>query len=337
MIRMDSTISEIPIPAVMYFTEDAVRQHLPWRSLVQAIESKLGQPDVVAPQRLSFDLGAPKGLQSGRLLIMPSWNAETMVGIKTVVYRPDNLSVGLPTHGASYVLMNARSGLVEAVLEAHELTTRRTAAVSALAARYLARAGSARLLIVGSGPVAHALANAHATLRPLESIQVFGRTRSRLDAMITALQNEGIRATHCDDLRAATQHADIICVATSSTEPLIKGEWLRPGVHIDLIGSFTPAMREVDDVLMHRADAIWVDTLAAARESGDLIGPIAAGMIHEQDIRGDLRKLVAGETSKRRSESDITVFKAVGLALCDLAAAELVVSQATRLAPQTFS
>jgi len=312
----------------MYFTEDAVRQHLPWRLLAEAIESKVSQPDVVAPRRLSFELGAPGGRQSGRLLIMPSWNAETMVGIKTVVYRPDNLSVGLPTHGANYVLVNARSGLVEAVLEAHELTTRRTAAVSALAARYLARGGSGRLLIVGSGPVAHALASAHATSRTLESIQVFGRTRSRLDAMITALQNEGIRATRCDDLRAATQHADIICVATSSTEPLIKGEWLLPGVHVDLIGSFTPAMREVDDALIGRADAIWVDSLVAAQESGDLVGPIAAGVIREQDIRGDLRQLVAGETRKRRSESDITVFKAVGLALCDLAAAELVVRQA---------
>jgi ornithine cyclodeaminase/alanine dehydrogenase-like protein (mu-crystallin family) len=319
---------------MLYFTEEAVRQHLPWRSLAQAIESKVGQPDVAAPRRLSFELGASEGLQSGRLLIMPSWNAEAMVGIKTVVYRPDNLNAGLPTHGANYLLMNARSGLVEAVLEAHELTTRRTAAVSALAARYLARGGSGRLLIVGSGPVAHALADAHASLRPLESIQVFGRTRSRLDAMITALQNEGIGATRCDDLRAATQHADIICMATSSTEPLIKGEWLRPGVHIDLIGSFTPAMREVDDVLMRRADAIWVDTLAAAQESGDLVGPIAAGVIREQDICGDLGKLVAGETTKRRSESDITVFKAVGLALCDLAAAELVVSRATPEAPR---
>jgi ornithine cyclodeaminase/alanine dehydrogenase-like protein (mu-crystallin family) len=313
---------------VKFFTEEAVREHLPWGSLAQAIESKVRQPDVVAPRRLSFELGVTEGPQPGRLLIMPSWNADTLIGIKTVVYRPDNLRVGLPTHGANYLLVNARSGEVEAVLEAHELTTRRTAAVSALAARYLARSGSRRLLIVGSGPVAHQLASAHAALRSLESIMVFGRTRSRVDAVITALEREGIGATRCDDLQAATQRADIICMATSSTEPLIKGKWLRPGAHVDLIGSFTPSMREVDDDLIDRADAIWVDTLVAAQESGDLTGPIAAGVIGEYDIEGDLRMLVGDEMPKRRTETDITVFKAVGLAICDFAAAELVLNSA---------
>jgi alanine dehydrogenase len=309
---------------VKFFNEDAVRERLPWGPLAEAIESKFRQPAVVAPRRLSFELGVTE--QPGRLLIMPSWNADTMIGIKTVVYRPDNLGVGLPTHGANYILVNARSGVLEAVLEAHELTTRRTAAVSALAARYLARSGSRHLLIVGSGPVAHQLASAHATLRSTESIAVFGRTRSRVNAVITALGQEGIHATRCDDLQAAAQRADIICMATSSTEPLIKGAWLRPGVHVDLVGSFTPSMREVDDDLIDRADAIWVDTLVAAQEAGDLVGPIAAGLIAEHDIDGDLRMLVGDRTPKRRSETDITVFKAVGLSICDFAAAELVLN-----------
>jgi ornithine cyclodeaminase len=157
---------------------------------------------------------------------------------------------------------------------------------------------------------------------------LFGRTRSRVDALITELEREGIAATRCDDLQAATQRADIICMATSSTEPLIKGKWLRPGVHVDLIGSFTPSMREVDDDLIDRADAIWVDTLAAAQESGDLVGPIAAGVIGDYDIEGDLRMLVGDGASKRRAETDITVFKAVGLAICDFAAAELALNSA---------
>jgi alanine dehydrogenase len=313
---------------VKFFTEESVREHLPWGSLAEAIERKVRQPDVVAPRRLSFELEVTQGPQPGRLLIMPAWNADTLIGIKTVVYRPDNERLRLPTHGANYLLVNARSGEVEAVFEAHELTTRRTAAVSALAARYLARSESRRLLIVGAGPVAHQLASAHSALRSLESIMLFGRTRSRVDAVITALEREGIRATRCDDLQAATQSADIVCMATSSTEPLIKGRWLRPGVHVDLIGSFTPSMREVDDDLIDRADAIWVDTLVATQESGDLTGPIAAGVIGDHDIEGDLRMLVGDGTPKRRAETDITVFKAVGLAICDFAAAELVLNSA---------
>lgn len=313
---------------MLYLREETVAKHLPWQTLVRAIESAVRRADAVVPRRLSFELGSTTDTSPGRLLIMPSWNAETTIGIKTVTYRPDNAHLGLPSHGANYIVMNARSGVVEAVMEAHELTVRRTAAVSALAAKYLARRSSRHLLIVGSGPVARALASAHAASSTLENIEVFGRTQERVDAMIAALEREGIAATRCDSLEEAAKRADIICMATASTVPLIKGDWLRAGVHVDLIGSFTPTMREVDDVLLSRADDIWVDTLVAIQESGDLQGPIAAGVISEQDIAGDLHTLLREGVAKRRSESDITVFKAVGFGLCDLAAAQLVLAGA---------
>lgn len=313
---------------MIYLTEESVRTHTPWEPLVDAIEAVLKGYDLLTPPRLSFELTGASGEDGGRLLLMPSWHAEADIGIKTVTYRPDNGRFGLPSHGANYVLMDARSGRVKAILEAHELTARRTAAVSVLAARYLARSGANRLLIIGSGPVAGALACAHAASRRLERIEVFGRNRAKVDDLIERLAHEGIAASRSIDLEASVRTADIVCSATSARSPVLRGEWLQPGTHVDLIGSFTPEMREANDAVVELADAIWVDTMVAATESGDLIAPLGSGIIGKDDIAGDLRELIATGRSRRNDETQITVFKAVGFAPCDLAAARLALAGA---------
>lgn len=320
---------------MIYLTEESVRTHTPWEPLVRAIQAVLKENDLLTPPRLSFALAGDSWEAGGRLLFMPSWQAETDIGIKTVTYRPDNGRFGLPSHGANYMLMDARSGRVKAVLEAHELTARRTAAVSVLAARYLARSDAKRLLIIGSGPVAGALASAHAASRHLERIEIFGRNSDKVDALIQDLNNQGIVACRSIDLATSVTTADIVCSATSARSPVLKGEWLQSGTHVDLIGSFTPEMREADDAVIAHADAIWVDTMVATVETGDLIAPLGAGIIATADIVGDLRDLIAAGKSRRDSEAQITVFKAVGFAPCDLAAARLALAGAKPQADAT--
>jgi ornithine cyclodeaminase len=209
------------------------------------------------------------------------------------------------------------------VLDGTELTRRRTAAASALAARYLARADAARLLMVGTGALAPHLIESHALTRPIRSVRVWGRRAEAAMAVVRALSGRHFDVEVAADLEAAVGWADIISCATLADAPLVRGAWLRPGQHLDLIGAYTPAMRETDDVALTRA-SIYVDTRAGAlRESGELVQAIAQGSISAADIRGELADLARGRVGARRSAGEITLFKSVGSAIEDLAAAEL--------------
>ncbi len=297
-----------------------VRERLPWSALVEAIDRKLRAGDLVEPQRLAFDLDGG-GADDGTLLVMLSWQGREVIGIKTVTFWPDNHVRDLPSHGANYILMDARSGSIMAILDGEELTGRRTAAVSVLAASRLLRRDAHSLLVCGTGPIAENLVRAHHASGRFTSIRLYGRTRSRAEILQERLAEAGIACTVCsDDLRREFGDADMISTATSATSPLFDGSWVSAGSHVDLVGSFRPIMREVDDHLLRRASSIWIDTPTALKESGDLTQPIAAGVISLSDIRGDLRALVLG--GGRRSDDEITIFKAVGFALPDLAAAE---------------
>ena len=208
------------------------------------------------------------------------------------------------------------------MLDGGEITNRRTAAVSALAASYLARADARRLLVVGAGRVAGNLADAFRAVRPIEDVAVWDIDAGMAEGLARKLNGAGFRAAATTDLEAAVAHADIVSCATLATEPLIAGAWLRPGQHLDLIGSFRPGMREADDAAVRRA-RVYIDTEGALKESGDLIGPIRSGALTEERIAGDLFGLCRGTAAGRGGGREITLFKATGTALSDLAAATL--------------
>lgn len=313
---------------MIHLNEEAVRASLPWRELSQAIERLVIEDAVTAPRRLSYELPpVVGGAVPGHLLVMPAWQGGAFIGVKTVTFRPDAGERGERSHGASYLLIDGRSGEPMAVLDGGELTERRTAAVSALAASRLARPDSRRLLVIGTGPVARNLALAHAAMRDLGSIEVFGRDAAKAEAVVEGLNAAGVAAVVCRGLRAAAEAADIISLATSATTPILPGAWIGPGAHIDLVGSFKPDMREVDDALMGRADSIWVDTMVAAEESGDLATPLASGVITRASIAGDLRRLLT-LPAQPRDPAHVTVFKSVGFATPDLAAAQAALAAA---------
>jgi ornithine cyclodeaminase len=208
-------------------------------------------------------------------------------------------------------------------LDGNEITGRRTAAASALAGDYLARRDAARLLVVGSGHVAVMMAQAWASVRPIRTVEVWNRRAAGAAALAARLRAEGFEARAVTDLEAAVGRADVVSCATLAEAPLVKGAWLRPGCHLDLIGGYRPDMREADDAAVARA-RVFIDTEAALAEAGDLTQPMASGVLRREGVEGDLFALCRGAVAGRRGEDDITLFKSVGSAIEDLAAAALV-------------
>lgn len=273
------------------------------------------------PLRHRHDLAQPDGTTSA-LLLMPAWRAGGLLGVKVVSVFPGNGARNLPAVSSSYLLCDGETGQHLALIDGGEITGRRTAAASALAASFLARDDAASLLIVGSGHIAGLLADAYRAVRPIERVLIWNIRPAGAERLAERLRGEGYAAEAITDLAAAVASADIVSCATLARAPLIRGEWLRPGTHLDLIGGFTPAMREADDDAVRRA-RVFIDTDAALAESGDLIDPIAHGILRREDVAGSLFSLCRDETPGRRAPDEITLFKSVGSALEDLAAAGL--------------
>ena len=256
-------------------------------------------------------------------LIMPAWVEGGLMGIKTVNIAPGNSKIGKPGLHSTYLLYDATTGEPLALMDGDEITSRRTAAASALAASYLARQGASRLLIVGAGRVASLLAEAYAAVRPIRDVQVWNPREASAAKLVERLQGHGVKASVAGDLSEAVRAADVVSCATLATEPLIRGEWLQPGSHLDLIGSFAPEMREAhDDAFM--GARLYIDTDEALIKSGELLGPMSRNVFKAEDVVATLDALVAGTDPGRASEQERTIFKSVGTALEDLAAATLV-------------
>lgn len=305
------------------FSGDDVHAALDYLSLIEALRAAFRQGGEAMPVRQAYDVGF--GVAAAHLLTMPAWQRGKTLGVKLVTVFPQNAARGLGAVSSLYVLFDGETGVPHAMIDGEALTNRRTAAASALASTYLSRPDSATLLMVGTGHLAHHLPEAHAAVRPIDKVLVWGRHGERADALAAKLNAKGLAATAVSDLDAAVAQADIVSCATTSTEALVKGRLLRPGTHVDLVGAFTPQMRECDDDTVRRAN-VFVDTRAGAlKEAGDILQPIAAGLFTADAIRGDLHDLAGGTVTGRRDDAGITLFKSVGAAIEDLIAASLLV------------
>lgn len=294
---------------------------LRWPELIDALECMF-RDGCEAPLRHHHTIHRADG--EATLLIMPAWTRDGEIGIKLVNVFPQNAERGLPAISGLYLLCDGHTGQPLACLDGAELTRRRTAAASALAARYLARKDSARLLVVGTGRLAPMVIEAHAAMRPIREVHIWGRNPNKAAALAARYRHEDFDCQPVADLAAAVAAADIVSCVTLSKEPLVLGEWLRPGMHLDLIGAFRPDMRETDDECIRRAE-VFVDTRAgAAGEAGDLLAAVRSGAFQLEQIRADLVDLTQGIHPGRRTPMEITLFKSVGASLEDLAAAQLV-------------
>ncbi|MEP9374315.1 ornithine cyclodeaminase family protein [Mesorhizobium sp. KR1-2] len=310
-----------------------VDKALTFPGLVETLR-RVFRDGAIQPVRHHHTVERPTGAAS-TLLLMPAWtdfsaggaSGNGHIGVKIVTVSPDNNAIGKPAVMGLYLLLDGTTGEPQALIDGQRLTQWRTACASALAASYLAREDASHLVVVGAGALAPFLAQAHAAVRPIKKVSIWNRTHTNAETVATELRAKGFDASAVQDLDAAIATADIVSCATISTTPLVTGALLKPGTHLDLVGAFTPEMRESDDEAIRRA-RVYVDTRAGAtKEAGDIVQPLASGVLKSEDIVADLHELAQGQKLGRRSADEITLFKSVGAALEDLAAGIAVYEQ----------
>ena len=291
---------------------------LPFATLIPALREMFVGGCVAPPRHHHRIELAPE--PDATLLLMPAWKPHDALGVKILNVFPGNNKKGLPGLYSLYCLFDAEHGTPIALLDGNVITARRTAAVSALAGSYLARSDAASLLVVGAGRIASLLPEAYREVRAIHRVTVWNPTPAAAQALVDRLRALDFDASVASDLEAAVRAADIVSSATLATRPLVLGEWLHPGIHLDLIGSFTPEMRETDDAAIRRA-SVFVDTETALAESGDLLQPLQSGAFVAGRLAGTLSDLCTGRHPGRRDSQELTLFKASGTAMSDLAAA----------------
>jgi ornithine cyclodeaminase len=301
------------------FDEVATREALPFGSLVEHLREMFRSGCHVPPRHVHL---VQTEAARGTTLIMPAWT-ERYLGIKTVNIYPGNSSRGLPGLFSAYTLFDATTGQVLAQMDGNVITSRRTAAASALAASYLLRKDARRLLVIGAGRVGSLMPLAYREVMKLDAVEVWDRSGTPAETLARSLTAMGIPARSVRDLPDAVRQCDVVTCATLATDPVLRGEWLPVGAHVDLIGSFTPEMREADDEVFNGA-SIFVDTAEALQKSGELLGPMSRSVITAASVRGNLTDLCKGHVGGRSRDDERTVFKSVGTALEDLAAAVAV-------------
>jgi ornithine cyclodeaminase len=278
--------------------------------------------------------GLQQPLSDGRQndwLLLPAWQYDRHFGIKLVSVFPGNQAKGLASIQGLYALFDGSNGLPLATIDGAALTLRKTAANSALGARYLARDDVETMVMLGAGALAPHLVMAHATVRPsLRRLRIWNRSRASADAMAKRLAGENatrhLDIAVVDDREAAIREADLVSAATMSKDPVIEGAWLRPGTHVDLVGAFRPDMREADDATVTGARLFCDARFTAVAECGDLCDPIARGIVDEPAIT-DLFQLASHTRPGRQSAGEITLFKSGGGGHEDLATAQYLGTQ----------
>ena len=305
-----------------FFDKDNLEKLLDYKSLINALQTAFCE-EYSVPVRQHYNYENPGEDIDSTLLLMPAWKKGGFLGVKLVTVSPNNSRHKLPSIQGIYTLFDAQSGTPLAQLDAPTLTNLRTAAASALASSYLSRKNADTLLMVGTGSLAPYLIRAHLSVRPIQKVYVWGRNFSKAQHLVKNLRHLKIPVVAVESLQDTISKVSIISCATLSQRPLIKGQYLIAGQHIDLVGSYKPDMREADDETVQRA-SLFVDTLeGASKESGDLFQPLQNGIIQKRDIKSDLFGICRNGFS-RTKDDEITLFKSVGHALEDLAAAELV-------------
>ena len=301
-----------------------IEKSLSFHQLIIGLKQAFADASIITPERHHHDYSNPLEAIDSTLLLMPSWISGSHLGVKLVTISPNNYKYNLPSVQGLYVLFDAIKGMPLLLLDAQELTARRTAASSALASSFLSRGDSETLLMIGTGKLAPYLIEAHASIRAFKRILIWGRNRQKAQAICNGINQKMDITVNCiEDLEKGIKLADVVSCATLSVTPLILGSWLKSGQHIDLVGAYKPDMREADNELILKSK-IFVDTPMALKESGDLSIPLEEGVLDDKDIHGNLFQLCQKIRKGREKNEEITVFKSVGHALEDLVAAKMI-------------
>ena len=307
---------------IRFINAQQIQQGIRFAGLIDHLRVAHRAPAPAVERLLMQQRGADGTDQA--VLVWPAWQHGSSLGVKVVTLFPANTTV--PAVQGVYVLFDGLSGSPQAVIDGTELTYWKTAADSALGADMLARPDARTLLMVGAGALSPYLIRAYQAIRPgLQHIAVWNRSPDKASRVAASVH--GTPASVAEDLKAAVRGADIVCCATSSGTPLVLGAWLQPGTHLDLIGGYTPDMREADDDAVRRARVFVDSRWFTVEHVGDLTQPIASGVITRADVRADLFELCRGQQHGRTDPLQITLFKSGGGAHLDLMAAQYIALQ----------
>ena len=307
--------------SIIQISNTFIENNTVFSELIKELKHNFSDGSAIVPMRHHHDFPNPEVNADSTLLLMPAWNPSKTAGVKIVTVSPKNGQFNLPSIQGTYIYFDAAKGTIKAILEAKSLTVKRTAAASALASSFLSNEDSNSLLMIGTGALSINLIKAHASVRPIESVFIWGRNFEKAQAIATELKDEEFTIQPIKTIEEKIRNVDIISCATLSKTPLVLGDYLKEGQHIDLVGAYKKDMREANDETIAKA-SVFLDTFQGGlKESGDIVLPLKNGTLKEDDIKADLFQLCSSQKSGRTSSEEITVFKSVGHALEDLAAA----------------
>ena len=314
---------------MLNISKEQLEENLDYPILIETLR-KAFQEKYIVPIRHHHNYQNPKEGVESTLLLMPAWQVGKYLGVKMVTVSPKNGKYNLPSIHGIYTLFDAAQGMPLAQINATTLTAQRTAAASALASSFLSKKNSKTLLMVGTGALAPELIRAHISVRPIETVYVWGRNLEKAKAVsnfitkyLQVSEKANFEVFPIENIEEGIEKADIISCATLSPTPLIFGKNLKAGQHLDLVGAYRPDMREADDEVILKS-SVFIDTYEGMHESGDIASPLKDGILKRENICGDLFQLCRGEKTGRKNNNEITFFKSVGHALEDLAAAKLI-------------
>ena len=311
---------------IKYISAESLEEILTYEKLIPRIEEAFAQ-DYNIPMRHHHQYPNPKEGIDSTLLLMPAWDNDNNLGVKIVNVSPNNRANQLPTIQGLYLYFDLQTGTPKAIMDGKTLTTKRTAAASALASQYLSNPESDTMLMIGTGALSKELISAHCTVRPIKKVFVWGRSYEKAKKIANEINIPGTAVIAVSTIEEKISEVAIISCATLSTTPLILGKTLRPGQHLDMVGAYKPNMREMDDETIRKVN-LFVDTRdGASKETGDLVIPIREGNLSLSDIKADLFDLTQRKFKYNFSHQEITCFKSVGHALEDLAAGQLAYAE----------
>ncbi|KGF70886.1 ornithine cyclodeaminase [Hoeflea sp. BAL378] len=314
---------------MIILSHDDVADLLPMHEAIEVVEAVMQQVsrgEASLPLRSVTPVGG-----ANRMGLMPGAIAKpACFGVKMISLFPGNPARGLSSHRGAMVLFEAETGGAVAMMDASLLTAIRTAAASAVATRALARPEATHLAIIGTGEQAEHHLDAMICIRKITRLSVAGRSAEKTAAFAARAASlyPDLKIDHGTDIQAAITSADILCTVTAAPTPIVKGEWVKSGAHVNIVGSSIPTMREVDDEMVRRG-AIWVDYLPSTlAQAGEIIDMIKAGSFSADQIKGEIGAHLSGEIPGRTSPAQITIYRSLGIAAQDLAAAHHVLTRA---------
>jgi len=314
---------------IQLISDSFIENKCNFKQLIERLKEGFANPSIQVPMRHHHDYPNPPEDKDSTLLLIPAFNPGVNAGVKIVTVSPNNGKYNLPAIQGTYIYLDAHKGNIKAILDAKSLTTKRTSCTSALASSYLSREDSSSLLMIGTGALAKNLIQAHASVRPITKVYVWGRSLEKAQAVCNELSGASYTCTAITTIEDKISEVDIISCATLSATPLVFGKWLKEGQHLDLVGAYKKDMREADDEAVLKS-SVFLDTYQGGlKESGDIVIPLNPGIITINTIKADLFELCSGVKKGRTSEKEITYFKSVGHALEDLVAASYFYNEFT--------